>query len=136
MTFERFLLFLHPFFTYSYRYSSSIFYVFAHHRNILNKFLDKDWNYYERLLDYKRNPQPETAEEIRKEFDLLFDPNTDYADLNKEIERTKANKDKLLTVLEYPFLSLHNNRSELVAWVQVRKRDIALHTMTALGAKL
>jgi hypothetical protein len=110
--------------------------VFDHHRDILNKFLDKYWNFYDSLLDYKQNPKSESAEEIKKEFDLLLDPGTDYADLNKEIKRTKANKDKLLTVLEYPFLPLHNNHSELAARVQVRKRDIALHTMTALGTKL
>ena len=110
--------------------------VFDHHRDILNTFLDNYWKYYDRLLDYKCNPQPETAKKINDEFDLLFSPDTDYADLNKQIERTKANKDKLLTVLDYPFLPLHNNSSELKARVQVRKRDIALHTMTALGTKL
>jgi len=94
------------------------------------------WNYYHRLLDYIRNPLPESIADLEKEFVRLFNPTTDYADLNEEIKRTLSNKEKLLTVLQYPSLPLHNNRSELAARRQVRKRDISLHTMTALGTKL
>ena len=109
---------------------------FDSHRQILHNFLDNYWKYYHRLLDYTRNPQPELVAQLEKEFDSLFNPATDYSDLNKEINRTLSNKEKLLTVLSYPFLPLHNNLSELAARRQVRKRDISLHTMTALGTKL
>jgi hypothetical protein len=109
---------------------------FDYHRQILRDFLDKYWKYYHRLLDYTRNPQPELMAELENDFDSLFNPVTDYSDLNKEINRTLSNKEKLLTVLQYPFLPLHNNLSELAARRQVRKRDISLHTKTSLGTKL
>jgi hypothetical protein len=106
------------------------------HRQLLNDFTEQYWQYYHRLLGYTRNPLPESAAELEKEFDSLFNPTTGYADLDKEINRTLNNKEKLLTVLQYPSLPLHNNRSELGARRQVRKRDISLHTMTVLGTKL
>jgi len=109
---------------------------FDYHRQILRDFLDKYWKYYHRLLYYTRNPQPELVAELENDFDSLFNPVTDYSDLNKEINRTLSNKEKLLTLLQYPFLPLHNNLSELAARRQVRKRDISLHTKTSLGTKL
>jgi len=109
---------------------------FDYHRQILRIFMERYWNYYHRLLNYTRSPLPEAIAELEKEFDCLFKPTTDYTDLNEEINRTLSNKEKLLTVLQYPSLPLHNNRSELAARRQVRKRDISLHTMTALGTKL
>ena len=109
---------------------------FACHQQTHNDFLARYWNYYHRLLAYTRNPLTALIAELEKEFDILFRPTTDYNDLNKEIERTLHNKEKLLTVLQYPTLPLHNNRSELSARKQVRKRDISLHTMTPLGTKL
>jgi hypothetical protein len=61
---------------------------------------------------------------------------TQYFNLNQVIERTRKNKDRLLTVLDHPEIPLHNNQSELVARIQVRKRDICLHTMTHIGTQL
>lgn len=106
------------------------------HRQILSDFMERYWNYYRRLLDYTQNPLPTAVASLKNEYDSLFTPTTDYADLNNEINRTLSNKEKLLSVLMYPFLPLHNNQSELAARKQVRKRDISLHTMTALGTKL
>ena len=110
--------------------------VFDHHRKILNEFHTRYLEYYRRLLDYKENPCTQSKQALWNDFDKLFSPTTEYNDLNKEISRTLANKDKLLTVLEYPFLPLLNNTSELAARRQARKRDISLHTMTELGTKL
>lgn len=110
--------------------------VFDHHRKILDNFTTHYWDFYKKLLDYTKNPQHNLVLELQNEFDLLFAPNTNYYDLDKQINRTLSNKEKLLTVLEYPFLPLHNNLSELGARRQVRKRDISLHTMTSLGTKL
>ena len=41
-----------------------------------------------------------------------------------------------MTVLKYPQIPLHNNQSELAARLQVRKRDVCLHTMTRKGTQL
>jgi Transposase IS66 family len=106
------------------------------HQKTLTNFLERYWDYYHRLLAYTKNSLPELMAVLEKEFDELFTPTTDYTDLNNEIKRTLNNKEKLLTVLQYPTLPLHNNRSELAARKQVRKRDISLHTMTPLGTKL
>ncbi|MDD3135670.1 MAG: hypothetical protein PHF64_04150 [Methanoregula sp.] len=38
-----------------------------------------------------------------------------------------------MVVLHFPEAPLNNNPAELSAWVQVRKRDVSLHTMTAEG---
>ena len=39
-------------------------------------------------------------------------------------------------MLDFPFIPLHNNDSELAARRKVRKRDISLHTITQTGTKL
>jgi hypothetical protein len=46
-----------------------------------------------------------------------------------------VNKEKLLLVLKYPNIPLHNNESERGARAQVRKRDVSLHTITQEGTK-
>ncbi|HEC66608.1 MAG TPA: hypothetical protein ENI23_15135 [bacterium] len=101
----------------------------------LEEFIERYWEYYRRLLEYKANPSEDSAEELSKEFDILFSTITGYKDLDERIEKTKAKKDNLLLVLKYPELPLHNNASELDARVQARKRDVSLHTMTAEGTK-
>ena len=44
-------------------------------------------------------------------------------------------KEKLLLVLKYPNIPLHNNESERGTRAQVRKRDVSLHTITSEGTK-
>lgn len=107
-----------------------------YHRKELEEFKQRYWKFYDLLKKYKQNPSVEFKSSIEIKFDQLFTPNTSYFNLNKEIERTASNKKFLLTVLDFPFIPLHNNASELAARRQVRKRDICLHTMTDLGTKL
>lgn len=106
------------------------------HRLELEKFKQNYWGFYELLKKYKHHPSDYLKSFIKADFDRTFNPNTPYFNLNKEIKRTLSNKKSLLTVLDYPFVPLHNNASELAARRQVRKRDICLHTMTDLGTKL
>jgi len=101
----------------------------------LEKFLDRYWNYYGKLLEYKKNPSSQMAEILSAEFDRLFSTKTKYRALDDRIAKTKANKTQLLLVLKYPELPLHNNDAELGARTQVRKRDVSLHTMTKDGTK-
>ena len=101
----------------------------------LEKFLDRYWNYYAKLLDFKENPSSQKAELLSAEFDKLFSTRTKYQALDDRIAKTKANKTYLLLVLKYPHLPLHNNDAELGARAQVRKRDVSLHTMTEDGTK-
>jgi hypothetical protein len=101
----------------------------------LNNFTDQYWDYYQKLVDYKNMPVPETAQSLSVEFDQLFSIKTGYNDLDDRILKTKNKKDNLLLVLNYPDISLHNNASELAARVMARKRDVSLHTMTDQGTK-
>ena len=106
------------------------------HEQILDDFVNKYWDFYNKLLEYKNNPNKKSKNQIEKVFDELFIPNTNYFDLDKQIKKTLKNKEKLLLVLEYPYIPLHNNLAELAARVQVRKRDISLHTVTILGTQI
>ena len=105
------------------------------HKEKLEKFLDRYWNYYGKLLEYKINPTSQMAELLSAEFDKLFSTRTKYQALDERIAKTKAKKAQLLLVLKYPELPLHNNDAELGARAQVRNRDVSLHTMTKDGTK-
>jgi len=118
------------------RYYNKLMPVLEAHREILDNFKERYWTFYRQLKEYTQNPSSELKAQLQVKFDEIFVPNTKYFDLDKEIQRTLSNKHQLLTVLEFPFIPLHNNAAELAARVQVRKRDISLHTMSKLGTKL
>ncbi len=101
----------------------------------LNNFIEKYWLYYKKLLFYKAKPSPELAEKLSLEFDILFTTYTGYESLDERIAKTLEKKDRLLLVLKYPHLPLHNNASELGARAVVRKRDVSLQTITEEGTK-
>ncbi len=109
--------------------------IVPHHVKEQDDFLEGYWNYYHRLLAYKKAPSQKRAQILSDEFDQLFSTNTGYQVLDKRIAKTKEKKEQMLLVLKYPELPLHNNESELGARVQVRKRDVSLHTITVEGTK-
>jgi hypothetical protein len=100
-----------------------------------NEFIDKFWAYYRKLLFYKARPSPELAEKLSLEFDILFTTYTGYEKLDERISKTLKKKNRLLLVLTFPHLPLHNNESELSARVVAGKRDVSLHTITDEGTK-
>lgn len=106
------------------------------HQDICSAFIEKYWDYYHKLLKYKKDPSENFAKELEAEFATLFVPDTPYAQLNTCIKRTVKIREQLLGVLKYPNLPLHNNTSELGARQKARKRDISLHTMTSEGTKV
>lgn len=109
------------------------------HRRLLEGFQGSYWQFYYQLLDFKElSPDQQVTKKplLQKQFDTIFSQTTDYFQLNKCIERTFANKDKLLAVLDNPALPLHNNESELKARRVVRKRDISLHTWSEKGTRV
>jgi len=99
----------------------------------LKDFKTRFWDFYGYLLKYKQNPSPETAAKLSIEFDELFSTKTIYDVLNDRIEKTMKKKDELLLVLQYPWLPLHNNDSELGARVEKRRQDVSLHTISEAG---
>jgi len=48
----------------------------------LKKFKTRFWDYYGDLLNYKENPNTETAARLSSEFDNLFSTKTGYNDLD------------------------------------------------------
>jgi len=109
--------------------------VFKTNQKTLDDFRKAIWDYYQRLKDYKKNPNPYKKQVLLDAFDELFIPDTDYDDLNHRIELTAANKDKLLVVLDHPCVPLHNNTSELAERLFVIKRKISIQTRSEKGTK-
>jgi len=105
------------------------------HKKSLDEFIDEFWLFYRKLLYYKNYPSQRYAEKLSDEFDALFSKKTGYDALDDRLAKTLAKKEELLLVLEFPFLPLHNNESELGARVQARKRDINLQTKNVKGTE-
>jgi hypothetical protein len=105
------------------------------HREMLDDFLKRFWDYYDQLLEYKKQPTPEESARLEADFDTLFATRTGYDNLDKRIVKTQAKKASLLLVLKHPELPLHNNPAELGARQRVRKRDVSFGPRTQDGRK-
>jgi len=106
-----------------------------YHRELLQDFRKQFWQFYRQLLVYKSDPSPAEADRLRAEFDTIFGQKTGYDDLDRRIAKSLAKKDRLLTVLDFPYLPLHNNPAELAARQRVRKRDISFGPRTPDGVE-
>ena len=104
-----------------------------YHQQLLVDFRRQFWAYYHQLNAYRANPTPEQAAKLDQKFDELFSQVTGYDELDKRIAKTKAKKDRLLKVLSYPEMPLHNNPAELAARRRVRKRDVSFGPRTPDG---
>lgn len=104
-----------------------------YHQQLLTDFRRQFWDYYHKLNAYRADPTSEQATKLNQEFDELFSQVTGYNELDKRIAKTKAKKDRLLKVLSYPEMPLHNNPAELAARRRVRKRDISFGPRTPDG---
>jgi hypothetical protein len=109
--------------------------VVGRHVKQRDSFLDRYWDYYTALQDYRASPAQEQAAQLRLEFDELFSTRTGYDALDARLAKTAAKKDQLLTVLSVPSVPLHNNASELGARVSARRRDVSLHSRSVRGAR-
>lgn len=108
------------------------------HQNLLAQVRGQIWDFYEKLLNFKElttNQQNVRKQQLYQEFDKIFTQKTNYDHLNKRLKQTFSRKQKLLCILLFPDLPLHNNMAELAIRRKVRKRDISLHTMSARGTK-
>jgi len=93
------------------------------------------WSYYKTLLAFQKEPEQADIEDLRVQFNKIFSQKTDFPALDQILRTIFDNKEKLLLVLKFPHVPLHNNPAELGARVAVRKRDVSLHTMTPEGTK-
>jgi uncharacterized small protein (DUF1192 family) len=103
------------------------------HRFLLEKFISDLWDYYDKLNEYKENPDEKVKEELEKEFDRLFAKKTGYDELDKRIALTREKKERLLMVLKFPEIPLHNNPAELALREGVVKRKISNGTRSEDG---
>jgi len=106
-----------------------------YHRDLLNAFLKRFWEFYDRLLDYRQQLTPELSLQLESEFDALFATRTEHGKLDNRIAKTQTKKASLLLVLTYPELPLHNNPAELAAPYRVRKRGISFSPRTEAGKR-
>lgn len=104
-----------------------------YHRQLINTFLTRYWDFYDRLLEYKKDPTPKDKVILEKKFDELFSTVTGYDGLDERISKTREKKTELLMVLDHPEIPLHNNSSELGARTRVRKRDVSFGPRTDDG---
>lgn len=107
----------------------------AYHRQLLDGFLKRYWDYYKELLAYRQQPSAEDAMRLSGAFDELFSTATGYAALDQRIAKTQANKGQLLMVLRHPEIPLHNNPAELGARGRVRKRVVSYGPRSQQGAQ-
>jgi hypothetical protein len=107
--------------------------VVALHRQQLEDFRKRYWDYYDQLLAYREKPTAKERRRLESQFDTLFATETGYHDLDQRIAKTRAKKTSLLLVLQHPELPLHNNASELAVRQRVRKRDVSFGPRTQLG---
>ncbi len=103
------------------------------HRFLLEKFISDLWDYYDKLNEYRDNPDEKVKEELEKQFDILLSKKTGYDELDKRIILTKEKKEELLLVLKFPEILLHNNPAELALREVVVKRKISNGTRSDDG---
>ena len=70
-----------------------------YHRRLVGDFLELYWEFYDRLLEYKKDSTAKLKAELDKDFDVLFSTTTNYDALDERIAKTKAKKLSLLMVL-------------------------------------
>ncbi len=106
-----------------------------YNQQLLDSFLEKYWDFYRQLLQYRVNPTPQEHFRLDNTFDTLFSTETGYYALDQRILKTKAKKHSMLIVLDHPEIPLHNNPAELGARKRVRKRVVSFGTRTNDGTK-
>jgi hypothetical protein len=91
------------------------------------------WWLYADLKAYCRDPTPPAKRALRARFDRLFTTRTDFATLDRLLDRLHANRDELLVVLERPDVPLHTNDAENDIRCQVTRRKVSGGTRSRAG---
>jgi hypothetical protein len=104
-------------------------------RVALNEILDRIWNLYRALNQYRENPTSAAKDDLEKEFDSIFQAETCYLTLNIALKRLFKNKKELLLVLDRPDIVIHNNASESDIREYVKRRKISGGTRSDNGRK-
>ena len=105
----------------------------AAEKELLDEALEKFWNYYAELREYKENPSQDKKFALWKKFDTVFSSKYDWDELNAALEEFRKTKQELLIVLDYPHIPLNNNISERDIREVVKKRKISAGTRSRDG---
>ena len=92
---------------------------------LLQEHLDQMIKLYKILKRYKIDPSAEARVTIEQKFNELFNRKTPMNALNEQLRLSMNRRRGLLTVLEHPFVPLHNNESETDLRERVLKRRIS-----------
>lgn len=103
------------------------------HEETLKKFLNMLYDFYEQLKKYKHYPSAKQKKMLTDRFDEIFSMKTGFNTLNNRIALTRKKKKKLLLVLAYPQIPLHNNPAEIALRELVIKRRISYGTRSEQG---
>lgn len=103
------------------------------HKEALKQFLQLIYDYYEQLKEYKKHPTQEQKKFLEKRFDEIFSMKTGYQELDDRIVLTRKKKEKLILVLKYPQIPLHNNPAEIALRELVIKKKISYGTKSEEG---
>lgn len=106
---------------------------FEFYQKKLNSFLQLIYDFYEQLKEYKKNPNQEQKNLLEQIFDGIFSMKTGYKQLDDRIMLTRKKKDRLLLVLKYPWIPLHNNPAEIALRELVIKMKISYGTKSEKG---
>ena len=107
--------------------------VLSFHKELLKSFRGKIWEYYDKLKEYKNNPNGSFKKKLDEKFDILFSEKTGYEELDKRINLTKKKKESLLVVLNFPEVPLHNNFAEQEIREFVIKRNVSMTLRSEKG---
>jgi len=108
------------------------------HQTAVEEVRSQIWDFYKKLLNFKELSAAQQSKQktnLEQKFNQIFTQHSAYHQLNERLKKTFSKKEKLLRVLDFPNLPLHNNAAELAVRRKVRKRDISLHTMSKKGTQ-
>jgi len=103
------------------------------HKIVLSKFINQLWQFYDLLDRYKEKPDIGLKIYAEWLFDSLFSQKTGYTMLDETIAATRKRKSRLLMVLDFPMIPIHNNTAEIALREGVIKRKISYGTRSEAG---
>jgi Transposase IS66 family len=103
------------------------------HKLVLHNFLNQLWQFYDLLNRYKEQPDIGLKIHIQWMFDSIFLPQTGYTMLDEIKASTRKRKQRLLRVLDFPMIPIHNNAAEIALREGVIKRKISYGTRSDAG---
>lgn len=117
------------------RHYAKLWLAYPKHRGRLEEQRQAIWTFYERLKAYARDPTEAEKQALWHDFDHLFEPNSGSVLLDDRLRLTRAKKEHLLLVLDFPEVPLENNRAERDLREVVVKRKISIGPRTPDGAQ-